>query len=184
MASRFFFPQTYWLWIHTVLNTVAIPFPTPALDTTWSVRPFGSWLMNCSKPQNYAIGGVNAIFFLMHILKHISRRGEPKYFVIPRLVQVLAKSAQWARCLHASWQWLREVSQGEANANMLGVWSWITPITISINLNLGQRLKDVPSPTCSLHRPWSRQWPAEGDRETLMNDWDAGRCRKCGILRD
>lgn len=117
----------------------------------------------------------------MLILKHISPKGEAKYFVIPRLVQILAISTWWARCLPAPWQWLREVSQGEANANMLGVWSWITPITISINLNLGQRWKYVSSSTCSLHRSWSRQWPAEGDRETLMSDSDAGRCRRCGI---
>lgn len=115
------------------------------------------------------------------MLKHISPQWEPKYFLIPRLVQSLAISARWARCLNAAWQWLREVSQGEANANMLGVWSWITPITISINLNLGQRWKDVSSSTCSLHRSWSRQWPADGDRETLVSDLDAGRCRRCGI---
>lgn len=40
-----------------------------------------------------------------------------------------------------------EISQREANANMLGVWWWTTPITISINLNLG-------------HKTWRRFQPA------------------------
>lgn len=41
--------------------------------------------------------------------------------------------------------WLRAVSQSEANANMLGVWQWTTPITISINLDLGLSWVDVSS---------------------------------------
>lgn len=40
----------------------------------------------------------------------------------------------------SSW-FASEISQSEANANMLGVWYWTTPITISINLIVGQDLK-------------------------------------------
>lgn len=73
-----------------------------------------------------------------------------------RRVCVVSQDFTHVGCSHGDRGSACDVSQSEANANMLGARLWTTPITISINLNLGLNCMAAPSSTC-----WC---PAGGDR--------------------